>query len=118
MIKIFTIYDSKAENYLNPVYRETLGLLMRDLEGALQDREHMFAKHPMDFTLFELGSYDSSTGQINTLEAKKNIGNLHELFRSVASTDYSIDANSDNRPQPRLIEDHKEIQEKVLKECN
>ena len=56
--KIFTVYDSKAEAYMPPFFMQSTGQAMRVFEDTVKDEEHAFAKHPEDYTIFELGVFD------------------------------------------------------------
>nr|QXN72777.1 MAG: nonstructural protein [Microvirus sp.] len=69
VLKVFTVYDSKAEAYLKPFYASTLGTATRDFANICNDPEHPFCKHPEDFCLFELGSYDDASGKFENLVA-------------------------------------------------
>lgn len=74
MLKIFTVYDSKAETYAQPYFASTTGQALRSFQDAIEQEDHIFNKHAPDFTLFEIGVYDDDTGQIMALEAKVNLG--------------------------------------------
>ncbi|MBT7660362.1 MAG: nonstructural protein [Bacteroidetes bacterium] len=71
--KLFTVYDSKAENYSNPVYLASTGLAVRTFSDSVQDPESPFAKHPADYTLFELGTYDDQTAKMELLPTPKSL---------------------------------------------
>ena len=71
--KIFAIYDSKAESFTNPVYLNSTGLAVRTFSDSVQDPESQFAKHPADYTLFELGTYDDQTAEFKLLPTPKSL---------------------------------------------
>lgn len=71
-MKIFAVYDSKAEAYLQPYFAQTLGTAVRMFTSAAQDQESTFHKHAEDYTLFELGEFDEYTGKITGLNAPKS----------------------------------------------
>ena len=71
--KIFAIYDSKAESFTNPVYLNSTGLAVRTFSDSVQDPESQFAKHPADYTLFELGTYDDNTAEFKLLPTPKSL---------------------------------------------
>lgn len=79
MIKrVFTIYDEKSEAYLQPFFLDTTGQAIRAITDCVADTNHQFNKHPADYTLFELGTYDDSSGTF-TLDQKKMLGSLVEF---------------------------------------
>lgn len=74
MLKVFTVYDSKAETYAQPFFSSTTGQAIRSFQDAVEQPDHIFNKHAADFTLFEIGVYDDATGALHSLEAKVNLG--------------------------------------------
>ena len=55
-MKIYTVYDSKAEAYLTPFFLKTDALAMREIETAVNTADHQFNKYPGDYTLYRTGS--------------------------------------------------------------
>lgn len=62
--KIYSIFDSKAESYTLPFFQQTEPMAIRTFADWCNDPNHTFGKHPEDYTLFESGTYDDSTGTI------------------------------------------------------
>lgn len=63
-LKVYSIYDSKAEAYLQPFFMANKGTAIRAITDILRQNDHQFTKYPEDYTLFELGEYDDSNGQM------------------------------------------------------
>lgn len=57
-IKMFTVYDIKAQAYLPPFYMQSTGQAMRVFEDTANDKDHQFGKHPEDYVLYEVGTFD------------------------------------------------------------
>lgn len=81
---IFSIYDSKAEFYLPLVLFNSKGESLRNFADAVNNPDTMLSKHAADFTLFEVGSFDNTTGEIALLETKINLGNALEFQETQA----------------------------------
>lgn len=64
-LKIYAVYDSKAESFANPFFFNTKGEALRAWSEACNDDKSPFWKHPSDYTMFEIGSYDNATGRIS-----------------------------------------------------
>lgn len=62
VLKIFSIFDSKALAYLPPFFVPTAGVAVRNFEQAANEEGHAFSKHASDYGLWELGTFDDSTG--------------------------------------------------------
>lgn len=75
MLKMFTVYDSKAESYLRPFSMLSTGEAIRGFITTLNDGQSELCKYPADFTLFELGTFDPLNCEINLYDAKKNLVN-------------------------------------------
>lgn len=73
-MKVFSIFDSKAEAYLPPLFEMTKGVAIRRFTAAVQNEDSEFCKHAPDFTLFEIGEWDEQTGTLTSHEAKISLG--------------------------------------------
>jgi len=74
----FTVYDSKAELYLPPFYNQTKGQAVRAFQDTTNTPEHSFHKHPEDFTLFYLGTYDDCTAKFDLEATPHSLGTALE----------------------------------------
>lgn len=72
--KLFSVWDSKAEAYLQPFFSRTTGLAIRSFETAICEDGHQFARHPGDYTLFELATFNAATGIFESLATPLNLG--------------------------------------------
>lgn len=61
---IFTIYDQKAAAYIPPFFMHTSGMAARIFTDMVNDEQHQFSKHPEDYTLFKLGSFNDANAEI------------------------------------------------------
>lgn len=78
--KIFTVFDSKAEAYLQPFFAQSTGVAIRIFQSAANDTDHQFNRYAADFTLFEIGTFDIKSGQIEMLDAHINLGTALTLI--------------------------------------
>jgi len=84
-LKVFAVYDSKAETYSQPHFMLTRGQAIRAWEVAVNDPETQFCRHPADFTFFELGEYDQLSGTFEQHKAKVSLGVAVEFKKVPAS---------------------------------
>lgn len=84
-MKIFGIYDSKAEAFLNPFFMKSKGEAIRAVSSLVADANHNFCKYAADFTLFELGEFEDNSGNITIHDAKINLGCLLEFKKDVGN---------------------------------
>lgn len=62
--KIFSVFDEKAKAFLPPFFLPEKAMAVRVFSDCANDVNHQFGKHPEDYTLFELGNFDGSSGQL------------------------------------------------------
>lgn len=58
ILQIFSVYDVKAEAFLQPFFVPSKGLAVRAFTDAANDDKHQFSQHREDFTLHHLGEFD------------------------------------------------------------
>lgn len=88
-LTLFTIFDSKAEAYLQPYFSLNTGTGTRAFESAVQDPTTEFARHPADYTLFEIGTFDQAKGTVDMHQVQINLGNAM-TFRQPAKGPMSL----------------------------
>lgn len=74
ILKIFTVFDCKAESYLPPFHAGSTGLALRSFADAVNRSDHFFNKHPSDYTLFEIGEFDDQSALYTMLPALLSLG--------------------------------------------
>lgn len=77
ILKMFAVFDSKAESYMAPFYFHSLGQAVRAFSDTASDPKSALARHPGDYTLFCIADYDDVTGIIHNL-SHVNLGNAIE----------------------------------------
>lgn len=85
ILKIFGIYDSKAEAFLSPFYMKSIGEAERAIRTLVNDESHNFHKFAEDFTLFELGTFNDANAKFELLNTPHSIGLLLEFKKTDAS---------------------------------
>lgn len=66
ILTLFTIRDSKANTFAAPFTAPTRGMALRMFADHVNDPQTMPNKHPEDFELFELATYDDQAGTIDS----------------------------------------------------
>lgn len=74
-LNIYTIWDQKADAYLNPFFLPNDALALRTFKDCTNDDNHAFGKNPDDYTLFNLGSFNTTTGKFDIHGTPKSLGN-------------------------------------------
>lgn len=74
ILKLFSVYDSKAEAFLPPFFQQSTNSSIRAFTDLVNSKDHAFGLHPEDYTLFELGSWNDSTCTYDLDPAHKSLG--------------------------------------------
>jgi len=64
ILKMFAVRDMKAQAFLQPFYSPSTGSALRAFGDAAQDGTCPFSKHPEDYVLYEIATYDDATAEI------------------------------------------------------
>lgn len=70
----FSVYDAAAEAYMPPTFMQTKGQAVRSFADAINEEGHAFARHAEDYTLFHVGMFDESKGELRPM-APDSLGN-------------------------------------------
>lgn len=64
---MYSIHDSKAETYTPPFFTQQDGQATRQFKDLVTNPEHPFGKHPQDYTLFFIGTYNDENAEAEKL---------------------------------------------------
>lgn len=78
-LKAFTVFDMKTEAYLKPFFCLTSGEAIRTFSDAVNEAGTPFNRHAADYTLFEIGAFNDSLGQLDSCPPGKP-GLRHHLL--------------------------------------
>ena len=96
---ILSVYDKATAAYLQPIFTNSKGSVLRQLTDLVKDSSHPFGQHPEDYTLYDLGFWDDNAGIMLTSDPKK----MYPLIE--------LDANhqtSDDIDTPALVKEQVE----------
>lgn len=62
ILRAYSIYDLKALQYHAPWFQSTDGAAVRMFSEVVNDKNTVFGRHPRDFVLFYIGTYDDQHG--------------------------------------------------------
>jgi len=70
ILEIVSIYDQAIGAYSRPVFVQSTGVAIRSFSDEVnrEDQNNEMKRHPADFSLFHLGSFDDSTGLFVNIE--------------------------------------------------
>jgi len=71
LLNVYSIRDIKAETYGSPFYLSQDGQALRAFGDLVGDEKTSIHKHPEDYQLFKLGTYDDNSGRHTALDVPK-----------------------------------------------
>lgn len=68
------VYDSKVGAFMTPMFFQSTGQAIRSFSDAVNTKDSDFARHPEDYGLFELGTFESGSGMMELVAQPKSLG--------------------------------------------
>ncbi len=90
-MQVLAIYDSAVEAYLQPIFTNSKGKVIREFLDLATEPDHPFSKHVEHYCLFEIGFWDDNKGELIPVMPVKVIG----LWEAKESEDKQV--------QPSLV---------------
>ncbi len=105
MIEIFAVFDAKAAAYGSPMFVPTRGLALRSFSDVVADKGSMLAKHPGDYSLYQLGTYDPNSGKLVALSEPDFVVSASDMVQQFAASGSDL-----SRGTPDIV---REMRDKV-----
>jgi len=102
-MKIFTVYDEKAEAFLPPFFLPAIGMATRSFSECVNSKDHQFGKYPHDYTLFHVGEWDELTCKFE-IKSNKSLGNgveFKEITPYIREIQNEVDSISPIQPDKK-----------------
>lgn len=75
---MYVIFDNKAKIYNKPFFQINDDVALRSAMDLLTDQNTEISRHPHDYIMFKIGTYDDTTAQIQ-IDELVSICRFHEL---------------------------------------
>jgi len=82
VLKIYSILDVKGSIYGQPFFMTQNGLALRAFSDLVEDPKTTVNKHPEDFKLYELGTYDDCSGLFVSLPKPEFLANATDFINA------------------------------------
>lgn len=80
VLKMYCLYDRKTEFHHPPLYAHNTGHALRVFGDMFANPQLPFGKHPEDYQVFEVGSFDDQTATVLPVERPHLIAAGTELM--------------------------------------
>lgn len=95
LTRFYTLFDIKTQYYLPPFTAHNDGDAARQIQMILRKGNNIYAQYPEDYNLYEVGSFDDSTGKINAAPNVRIVCGLSKLVERKKTNEERL-ANSKN----------------------
>jgi len=82
-INIYSVYDEKAENFGTPFFMKNQQMAERAYGDLVNDPNSTINRHPGDYKLYDVGSFDDVTGIIEPNDSPKFISNAQPKIMEI-----------------------------------
>lgn len=89
-LKMYNIYDSKVEAWNSPLFYRNRGEATRAFTEAVNDTKCYLNKNPEDYSFFETGEFDDSTGKVISYPENHTIGTAIQFKKSDGAAPLSL----------------------------
>lgn len=83
ILKIFSVFDEKACIFGQPFFLPHNGVALRSFSDLVQDNQTNVCRHPEDFKLYCLGSYDDNSGGLISVAQPEFLANATDFVKQV-----------------------------------
>lgn len=88
-LKIFSVFDSKADAYQTPFFMPSTGQAVRAFRDLANDASSLVSRHPADFTLCCVGVFDDASGKVVSLDQVERLGQASD-YKELKSSDVPL----------------------------
>jgi len=81
---VYSVRDSKSESFALPFFQVNKAVALRSFAGAVNNPQTGMGQHPNDYALFELGTWDDTTGRMEAHDQPIHLGNAFEFVEKAA----------------------------------
>lgn len=85
LVKVFSVYDSKAQAFLQPFFSSNGATACRMFERAVNEVDSNFGRHAGDYELFEIGDFDDASGTLEPAAHRASLGLASSFLKPVAA---------------------------------
>lgn len=79
-MEVFSVYDLVTNVFQPPLYAHNAGDALRIIQKYL-DGDNNMSRHPADFALYHLGSFDDGPGLVSPIDPPVQVIAINELVK-------------------------------------
>lgn len=95
---IYSVYDSKIGAYGQIFLQLSEGEALRSFTDIVNDPQSAFNRHPEDYCLFEIGTWDYTEGKISCHNTPKSIIKASTVLKPLAQKEFPMNPRISTQP--------------------
>lgn len=84
LLSVFAIFDTTVKAWMRPLYARNAQEMLRQFSEAVEDPQSQLSRHPADFTLFQLGTFDDNEGTFEIFPAPVRLAMAQDFVKKPA----------------------------------
>lgn len=93
-LKMYAIFDTATEAYMTPWFMVNRASALRAFNDLAKDPQSNVYKHPADYILYEVGTWDDNTGEMDEIKLS-NLGHASTQKEFPAVDKFLANHNAD-----------------------
>ena len=77
----YSVYDEKVSTFGTPFFAATNPAAIRMFTDLANDPNTTVGRHPEDFTLYHVGQFDDSSGELLKMDQPSNLGKADQYLQ-------------------------------------
>lgn len=105
IVKLYALHDSKAGTFNSPFPMLTDALAIRSFQQGCLDPQTVMAQHPLDYSLFRIGTYDDETAIIQSECPPEHLITAIQAIKQVEDEQQRIKLAKTGEPDVKVSND-------------
>lgn len=84
ILRAYSIFDAKGVQFHSPWFQHTDGMAVRVFQDLANDMGGLIGRHPKDYSLWFVGTWDDSNGQFTSVKPNVHLVEAVALVRDQA----------------------------------
>lgn len=80
-VSVYSIFDVKGKSFANPYFMLHDGQALRAFSDVVEDKSTVIARHPSDYKLYKIGTYDPTSGVLVGLPVPEFLANASDFAK-------------------------------------
>lgn len=81
ILNAYSLFDNKGLIFNTPFFQHNDAVAKRMLQDLVQDLNTSVGRHPSDYVLYCIGTYDDQTGELHPISPRRHVADAISMLR-------------------------------------